>query len=185
VKSYRIHLVWACVAILAAAAGRMSAGRREVAPVAPVAPATPIEVRIVQREQPVPVGSPSPTSPSEPAVPAPFRVDFPEGSATLDEIRAWLQSDDYQKQWRGARALESLKDDRFKRELLLLMLHCKEPAFRWSALYRLKRLDDESAMEILRTFVRKDPSADVRMHAAGLLGEPRSVPLIATRSLPQ
>lgn len=169
VKSYRIHLAWACAVILAAAAGRMSAARREGSP---VAPAPPIKDRIVQREQPVPIVSPSPTYPSEPAEPAPFRIQFPEGSATLDEIRAWLQSDDSRKQWLGARALENLKDAKLKHELLLLMLHCKEPAFRWSALYQLKRLDDVSTMEILRASVRNDPSAEVRMHAAGLLGEP-------------
>jgi HEAT repeat protein len=158
------------VALLAAAAVRMSASRREAVP---IAPATPVEVQNLEREQPLPpVPPPQAASPSDPAEPAPFRVNFPEGSATIDEIREWLQSDDYKKQWLGVRALESLKDERLKRELLLVMLRCKEATFRWSALYRLKRQDEASTMEILRTFVRKDPSAEVRMHAAGLLGEP-------------
>lgn len=169
--SWKTHLAWGIAVVVAGVLGRLSVDRREPGP--PATTSVKVVEKIVVPPAPSKIASPAEVPAAEPAVEAlPPRVEFPGGSATIDEIRAWLGGADFADQWKGAKAIESIKDRKLRRELLLLQLQCAHPQMRWSALYQLKRQDADATMEILRTVVRKDPSAEVRYHAAGLLGEP-------------
>ncbi|MBI3856078.1 MAG: HEAT repeat domain-containing protein [Planctomycetes bacterium] len=174
-KFWRIHLAWICVAMLAAALGRWSAGRRESG-VAPEERGLKPAVTRVEKT------SGAGASPGEPAhSPAPLQspeqipaqwLALSEGAVSLDQIRQGLKSDDYSSQWRAVRAIEQIRDPKIRRELLLEQLKCTEPQMRWGALHKLRRLIGDEATGILQEHLRSDPSADLRVHAAALLGEP-------------
>lgn len=173
-KTFRVHLIWACVTLVSAAAwGKWvlhtrdaePVQRRNLLPQSSAAPAAAMPPPVVPAEAP---GVPQTSLPA-PAAAKP-EDELETRILPLEEIRRMLHSTVRDDLWKAMRLVSLMAKGPLKTELIREMMKSKEAGIRQNALSLVgDSLPVESAAPIFREFLRTDPSVEVREWAARLI----------------
>jgi hypothetical protein len=171
-KTFKVHLIWACVTVVSAAAwGKWvlhtrdaeTVQRRDLLPRGSAATAAAMTPPVVPAEESAQTSLPAPAA-AKPGDDLEARI------LPVEEIRRLLHSTVQDDLWKAFRLVSLMTNSPLKTELVRKMLESKEAWLRGNALSLLtESVPVEAAAPICQDFLRSDPSRDVRERAARLI----------------